>query len=79
MKTYVHARLGSAEREVLDELKEATGKSDSDLVREGLHLLAREARRPMSACDLAGDSVGKFGKGPHDLATHPRHLEGFGE
>lgn len=79
MKTYVHARLGSAEREVLDELKEATGKSDSELVREGLHLLARESRRQMSALDLAGDGVGKFAKGPRDLSENARHLEGFGE
>lgn len=79
MKTYVHARLGSAEREVLDELKEATGKSDSELVREGLHLLAETSRRQMTARELAGTSVGKFAKGPRDLSTSPRHLEGFGE
>lgn len=78
MKTYVHARLGRAERELLEGLKEATGKSDSDLVREGLHLLARESRRQMSALELAGGSVGKFARGPRDLSENARHLEGFG-
>ena len=30
-----------------------------------------------SAYDLVGAFVGKV-KGPHDLSTHPRHMEGYG-
>ena len=28
--------------------------------------------------DALGASVGKFKKGPRDLATNPKHLEGYG-
>ncbi|MDZ7854843.1 ribbon-helix-helix domain-containing protein [Sphaerotilus sp.] len=35
--------------------------------------------RPPSALDLAGDLVGCFGGGPTDLASNPRHLDGFGQ
>lgn len=79
MKTYAHVRLGSDSRALLDELKRATGKGDSALVREALHLLVEESRRQPSAHDLAGESVGKFGKGPRDLSTQPRHFESFGQ
>jgi hypothetical protein len=34
--------------------------------------------RPPSALDLAGDLVGCFGGGSADLASNPRHLDGFG-
>lgn len=79
MKTYVHARLSAEERAVLNELKATTGHSDSALVRRGLLLVALEERRRRSALDLAGRSVGRFKKGPRDLSTSRRHLEGFGE
>lgn len=35
--------------------------------------------RPPSALDLAGDLVGCFSGGPADLASNPRHLDGFGQ
>jgi hypothetical protein len=35
--------------------------------------------RPSSALDLAGDLVGCFSGGPADLASNPRHLDGFGQ
>ena len=79
MKAYVHARLGREERTALEELKAKTGESDSDLVRRGLALVALEERRKRSALDLAGPSVGRFRKGPRDLSTNRKHLEGFGE
>jgi len=79
MKTYIHARLGKAEREVLDSLKKATGHSESELVRRGLHLVSKELGRKTSALELAGRSVGRFTKGPRDLSTDKTHLEGFGE
>jgi Arc/MetJ-type ribon-helix-helix transcriptional regulator len=83
MKAYVHARLGGKDQATLEELKARTGRTESDLVRRGLQLVAQEEdaeeRRRRSALDLAGSSVGRFKKGPRDLSTNRRHLEGFGE
>lgn len=78
MKNYVHARLGKADRAVLDELKKATGRSESDLVREGLELLRRRLERQQSALAAAGNSSGKFSGGPSDLSTNEDQLAGFG-
>ena len=78
MKAYIHARLGKADRAVLEELKHATGHSESEIVRRGLHLVSKELGRKPSALDLAGPSVGRFTKGPKDLSTNRKHLEGFG-
>jgi len=79
MKTYVHARLGREDRAVLEELKASTGCSESEIVRRGLQLVAADERRRRSALELAGRSVGRFSKGPRDLSTNRKHLEGFGE
>jgi hypothetical protein len=79
VKTYVHARLGAKEREVLEELKRATGRSESEIVREGLRLVAKGHPPAQSALQVAGRSVGRFKKGPRDLSTSRDHLNGFGE
>lgn len=79
MKTFVHARMSNDDRAALDELKAATGESESEIVRRGLQFLVREERRRRSALDLAGPSVGRFKKGPRDLSTNRKHLEGFGQ
>ena len=63
---------------MLRRLKEATGQSESELVRRGLQLVAAEERRRRSALDLAGSSVGRFKRGPRDLSTNRKHLDGFG-
>jgi hypothetical protein len=41
--------------------------------------VAQEERQRRSALQLAGTSVGKFKKGPRDLSTNRKHLDGFGE
>lgn len=79
MKAYIHARLGEQDRAVLDDLKQATGRSESEIVRRGLQLVAQEAGRQRSALDLAARSAGRFKKGPRDLSTNKKHVEGFGE
>ena len=79
MKTYVHARLGKVDRTVLEDLKARTGRSDSELVRRGLHLVAQEERQRQSALELAGPSGGKFKKGRRDLSTNRKHLDAFGK
>jgi Arc/MetJ-type ribon-helix-helix transcriptional regulator len=79
MKAYLHARLTDEDQAVLEELKKRTGCSDSELVRRGLRLALDEVSRERSALELAGSSVGRFRKGPRDLATAKKHLEGFGK
>lgn len=79
MKAYIHARLGKQDRAALDELKETTGQTESEIVRRGLDLVAQEERSRRSALTLAGQSVGRFKGGPRDLSSNRRHLEGFGE
>ncbi|MPY87823.1 MAG: hypothetical protein GEU99_07875 [Luteitalea sp.] len=78
MKGYIHARLDKEDRAMLDELKRSTGHTESELVRRGLRLVSQELGRRRSALDRAGSSAGKFKKGPRDLATNKKHLEGFG-
>jgi hypothetical protein len=79
VKAYIHARLGKQERAALDKLKETTGQTESEIVRRGLELVAREERSRLSALALAGRSVGRFTAGPRDLSSNRKHLEGFGE
>lgn len=79
MKRYVHARLGIEDQATLDELKRKTGQTESAIVRRGLRLVAQEERRRRSALDLAEPGVGRFKKGPRDLSTRQKHLEGFGK
>jgi hypothetical protein len=79
VKAYIHARLGEADRVALEQLKRSTGRSESAIVRRGLQLVAAEERQRRSALDLAGRSVGRFKKGPRDLSTNRKHLQGFGE
>ena len=79
MKAYIHARLGKDDRDALEQLKRATGQTESEIVRRGLHLVVREEGLRRSALELAGRSVGRLRKAPRDLSTNPKHLEGFGE
>jgi hypothetical protein len=78
VKAYIHARLGEADRTTLEELRKTTGQTESEIVRRGLQLVAREERRRRSALELAGHSVGRFKNGPRDLSTNRKHLEGCG-
>jgi Arc/MetJ-type ribon-helix-helix transcriptional regulator len=75
---YIHARLGKEDRAALEELKQSTGQTESEIVRRGLQLVAQEEGRRRSALELAGRHVGRFKKSPRDLSTNRKHLEGFG-
>lgn len=79
MKLYVHARLRKEDAAALDRLRKSTGRSDSELVRRGLALILKEQSHVRSALDAAGNSVGKFKRGPKDLSTNKNRLDGFGE
>jgi len=78
VKSYIHARLSREDHAVLEELKQATGESESRLVRRGLRLVLKELGGRRSALDLARDSAGKFKKGPKDLSTNKKYLDRFG-
>jgi metal-responsive CopG/Arc/MetJ family transcriptional regulator len=57
------------------------GLSKSEVVRAALERVLNgrhKAKQPPSALDLAGDIVGSC-KGPGDLSTNPKYMEGFGE
>jgi hypothetical protein len=70
--------------ETLDSrLTEEAGRrrtSKSAVIRECVEkvLLAPPKDRAVSCLDLAGDLAGCL-KGPRDIATNPKYLEGFGE
>jgi hypothetical protein len=78
MKGYIHARLRKEDRAVLEKLKRSTGHTESEIVRRGLQLVAKEEGRRRSALEVAGGSVGRFKNGPVDLSIGAHHLEGFG-
>ena len=54
-------------------------RSKSALIREALEERLRTARRKttLHAYDLVKPLCGAL-RGPRDLSTHPRHMEGFG-
>lgn len=55
--------------------------SKSEVVRRAVASYIEHAQpssRKPSALALAGDLVGCFAGGPPDLASNPRHLDGFG-
>lgn len=65
----------------LERTAKEQGRSKSDVIRSALEQFLngeRPAHRPMSALELAGDLVG-CAKGPGDLSTNPKYMEGFGE
>jgi hypothetical protein len=78
MKTYIHARLNKEDRALLEELKTSTGRSESELVREGLRSIRRQLERKRNALEVAGKSSGKFVGGPKDLSTNNEYLADFG-
>jgi hypothetical protein len=67
--------------ERLEEESRARGTTKSSLVRECLEkALGTSPLRAKATCyDLAGDLAGSLKGLPHDLATHPKYMEGFGQ
>ena len=56
-------------------------RSESALVREALESYLAEASTPGSAYDLAREAglIGRVRRGPSDLSTNRKYLEGFGK
>ncbi len=77
MKTTVQARLDEESEATLKQLTRRLGWSPSQVVREGLRLMAKHhgvgAKRKRNIIGL-----GQFKGGPPDLATNKKYLEDLG-
>lgn len=67
--------------ELLEKESRARRTTKSSLVREALEktLAARPANGKTTCYDLARDLAGTVKGLPRDLATNPKHMEGFGK
>ena len=70
-------RLPSRLSARLERAAKKRGQTKSEIVRNALEQFLN-GERPMSALELAGDLVGR-GKGPGDLSTNPKYMEGYGQ
>lgn len=77
MANSIHARLDDETESMREQLKKSNGWTDSEIVRRGIKLLA--AITPRKAGKHRFTGVGKYDSGIPDLATNPKHMEGFGE
>ena len=64
----------------LETVAEMRGVSKSTVVRESIeaNLPDQKKRAGLSAFDVMREACGIIKGGPRDLATHPRHMKGFG-
>ena len=79
--TRLSVRINGKLRRKLADLSRASGRSESDLVREALERHLRDAEPPLTCYELAR-RIGLIGSAsglPPDLSTNPRHMEGFGK
>jgi hypothetical protein len=75
MSSTVQARLDAESRRTLERLVARLGWTPSQVVREGLRLVA--ATHPENGrARVTG--LGKFQSGVHDLGSNKIHLQGFG-
>lgn len=76
----ISVRLDGDTRQRLDDEVQATGKKESDVVREALASYFRERPKAENCLELARRHglVGCGKRLPPDLSTNPRHFEGFG-
>ena len=64
----------------LETVAEMRGVSKSTVVRESIeaNLPDQKKRAGLTAFDVMREACGIIKGGPRDLATHPRHMKGFG-
>jgi Arc/MetJ-type ribon-helix-helix transcriptional regulator len=65
----------------IEKAVQRTHLTKSELVRRALvaYTAKQKGGQFVSALEQAGDLVGCFKGGPRDLASNPRHMEGFGK
>jgi hypothetical protein len=75
MSSLIQARLDDECQKIMRQLLRKTGWTPSQIVREGLRLLASchagNGRRTITG-------QGKFASGVGDLSSNKKHLQGFG-
>ncbi len=71
----MQTRLDDKTREILDGLVKRKGWTASEVLRKGIHLVAREAGEA-SRTRIHG--LGEFDFGVSDLSTNKKYMEGFG-
>ena len=78
--TTITCKLPEALDAELEAVAEKRGVSKSEVVREAIEANLPEQRRraELTAFDMMKSACGILQGGPSDLATHPRHMEGFG-
>lgn len=76
MSRVAHIRLDRQSEDILDRLTRETGRSPSELVREGLRLVAA-ATPAVGTPEILG--LGAFESGKTDLGSNKAHLRGFGQ
>ena len=76
----ISVRLDEETQRRLDAEARATGKNESDLVREALAAYFRQRPEPETCLDLARRAgvIGCAKRLPPDLSTNREHFEGFG-
>ncbi|MBV9123433.1 MAG: CopG family transcriptional regulator [Planctomycetes bacterium] len=76
----ISVRLDPETQQRLDEEIQATGKKESEVVREALVAYLRKRPKPESCLELARRHrlIGCGKRLPSDLSTNRRHFEGFG-
>jgi hypothetical protein len=71
----IQARIDKQTAKTLAKLRRRTGMTDSELIREGLRLLA-DTKAAAPRKKIIG--LGKFSSGIPDLATNKKYMVGFG-
>jgi hypothetical protein len=75
MPSIVHARLDKETERMLRELERRTGKSHSDLIRQGIKALSGLLGTGRNRTVVG---LGRFRSGKSDLGSNKAHLKGFG-
>ncbi len=77
MSKVLTARLDEKSHEELIKLSKALGKTESEIVRESIHLMAAtHSAIPGNKSRFVG--LGQFASGIADLASNKKHMNGFG-
>ncbi len=76
MKTMAQLRLDPETRRVLDGLAKRKGWTTSEILRKGIHLVAREAEEEPRFRIIG---LGEFDSGVPDLGSNKKHMEGYGK
>lgn len=73
-------RVDKTIQERLETIARATGRTESELVREAIEEYLSH-QPPIRTCFDVAKKAGVIGcvkGGPRDLSTNPKHMEGFG-